>query len=379
MAKHRRRPIFLLLVIVVLLVGCVGLVAGYLFVSSETARLFGSPTSNLTLTQRILYPLELFTHKDALSTPTSLDGQEVAFTVESGESVSMVCLRLEQAGLIDDAELFRTYLVYSGLDRQLQSGNYQLNAGMSPLAIAADLLDATPANAMVTVLPGWRIEEVAANVAASGLAISAAEFTAAAYAPAPDLVAILPVESAPSLEGFLFPGSYTVPRESGLDTVLTMMLTAFGENVNQDLLDGFARQGLTTYEAVILASIIEKEAVVNDEKPLMASVFYNRLGDGIRLETDPTVQYGLGYQEDLQTWWKAPLASADLAVDSAYNTYVIFGLPPTPIANPDLSSLQAVAFPAETPYYFFRSACDGSGRHNFATTFEEHLDNACGQ
>ncbi|MDY6872539.1 MAG: endolytic transglycosylase MltG [Chloroflexota bacterium] len=379
MAKQRRRPIFLLIVIVVLLVGCVGLVAGYLIVSSETTRLFGPPTPNLTLTQRVLYPLELFIHREAMSAPTDPGGLDTDFTIEQGESVSMVCLRLEQSGLIDDAELFRTYLVYSGLDRQLQSGTYHLNAGLSPLAIAADLLDATPTETVVTVLPGWRIEEVAANVAASGLPISAGEFTAAAYAPAPELVAMLPVARAPSLEGFLFPGSYTASRESDLNSVLTMMLSAFGDNVGQDLLDGFSRQGLTTYEAVTLASIIEKEAVVDDEKPLMASVFYNRLAEGIRLETDPTVQYGLGYQEDLQTWWKSPLSSEDLTVDSAYNTYLIYGLPPTPIANPDLSSLQAVALPAETPYFYFRSACDGSGRHNFATTFEEHLNNACGQ
>jgi UPF0755 protein len=314
-----------------------------------------------------------------MMTPTDPTGMETAFTIDQGESVSMVCLRLEQEGLIDDAELFRTYLVYSGLDRQLQSGEYRLNAGMSPLAIAADLLDATPEDAIVTILAGWRIEEVAANVASSGLEISAADFTAAAYAPAPDLIAILPVEGVSSLEGFLYPGTYTIPRESDLSAVLSMMLSAFADTVDQELLDGFARQGLTPYEAVILASIIEKEAVVDDEKALIASVFYNRLAGGMRLETDPTVQYGLGYQESSQTWWKSPLASEDLAVDSAYNTYIIGGLPPTPIANPDLSSLQAVAFPAETPYYYFRSACDGSGRHNFAITYEEHLNNACGQ
>jgi len=95
------------------------------------------------------------------------------------------------------------------------------------------------------------------------------------------------------------------------------------------------------------------------------------------LESDPTVQYALGYQNDVGTWWKSPLSGADLGAESPYNTYQIPGLPPTPMDNPDLLSLQAVAFPAETPYYFFRAACDGSGRHNFAITYEEHLNNGC--
>jgi UPF0755 protein len=98
---------------------------------------------------------------------------------------------------------------------------------------------------------------------------------------------------------------------------------------------------------------------------------------GMRLETDPTVQYALGYQTETSSWWKSPLTGNDLAVESPYNTYIYFGLTPTPICNPDLSSLRAVSFPAETPYFYFRSACDGSGRHNFAITYEEHLDNAC--
>jgi UPF0755 protein len=116
--------------------------------------------------------------------------------------------------------------------------------------------------------------------------------------------------------------------------------------------------------------------VVEDEMPLIASVFYNRLAVGWKLESDPTVQYALGYNEAQGTWWTNPLSAADLQVDSPY-TYVYSGLPPGPIANPGLAALKAVAFPAQTPYYYFRAACDGSGRHLFAETFDEHLGNAC--
>jgi UPF0755 protein len=163
----------------------------------------------------------------------------------------------------------------------------------------------------------------------------------------------------------------------GLDDVLAAMLAEFSNQVDQTLRDGFSRQGMTVYDAVTLASIIEKEAVVDEEKPMIASVFYNRLAAGMRLETDPTVQYALGYQEESGAWWKAPLTLDDFGVESPYNTYIVYGLPPTPISNPGLSSLHAVAFPAETPYFYFRATCDGSGRHLFAITYEEHLDNAC--
>ena len=378
MSERKRKPIFLLLLVVIVLMAFLGLFAAYLAVSTEVAAQFGIPSENLTTRQRVIYTVELFVNKDKMLSPMAALGEEQLFVIGPGESVSMVCIRLEQMGLIPDAELFRIYLVYSGLDRFLQSGDFSLSPTMSPMQIAADLLDATPTDATVTILAGWRIEEVAASVAASGLPVDAAQFAAAAYAPPPEFFIGLPVTGAPTLEGLLFPGTYVIPREAADQTVVFQtVLAAFAENLDQSLIDGFTRQGLSVYEGVILASIVEKEAVLDEEKPMIASVFYNRLAQGMRLETDPTVQYALGFQVEGQTWWKSPLGSEDLQVVSPYNTYQNPGLPPTPIANPDLSSLQAVAFPAETPYFYFRAACDGSGRHNFAITYEEHLNNGC--
>jgi UPF0755 protein len=106
-------------------------------------------------------------------------------------------------------------------------------------------------------------------------------------------------------------------------------------------------------------------------------VFYNRLASGSRLASDPTVQYALGYNQNQGTWWTNPLSLQDLQVDSLYNTYIYNGLPPAPISNPGLAALRAVAFPAQTPYFYFRAACDGSGRHLFAQTYEEHVANEC--
>lgn len=376
MAKPRRNKVIPLILVLFLIVFAV-IVGSIYFINAVVANEFGKPSENLGLTQRILYPVDLFLHRDSLYSSLNDAGEDQSFVIAPGESVSMICIRLEQSGLIEDAELFRTYLVYTGLDRQLQSGEFALNPGMAPVEIAMDLMDATPAEAAVTILAGWRIEEVAANVAGSGLAISQEAFISEAYSPSPAFMSYLPVDTAPTLEGFLFPGSYLIPREAGLPTLLATILTQFRDNIDQDLVDGFARNGLSLYEAVTLASIIEKEAVVDDEKPLIASVFYNRLSQDMRLETDPTVQYALGFYSEGSTWWKSPLSINDLSVQSPYNTYLVYGLPPTPICNPDLGSLHSVAFPAETPYLYFRAACDGSGRHNFAITFEEHLNNAC--
>ena len=377
MANKHNRSLFLLIVALIVSIGCVGLVTGYLYVSSEVAAQFGEPSPNLSLTQRVLYPLELFSKQDKMTEPFDLNDMEQPFTVGQGESVSMVCLRLEDEGFIPDAEIFRIYLVYSGLDRMLQSGDYSISGQMTPMEIAADMLDATPTDTTVSILAGWRIEEIAASLAAGGLQLNAEEFINLAYNPLPEFFAYLPVDDAPSLEGYLFPGVYTIPRDADINTVIETFLAAFSANVSQEMLDGFARQGLTVQEAVTFASIIEKEAVVDDEKPLIASVFYNRLAVGMRLESDPTVQYALGYQSELGTWWKSPLSGSDLSVESVYNTYQVYGLPPTAMDNPDLLSLQAVAFPAESPYYFFRAACDDSGRHNFSITYEEHLINGC--
>jgi UPF0755 protein len=159
--------------------------------------------------------------------------------------------------------------------------------------------------------------------------------------------------------------------------MLPQILMNFEAQVNPELRSGFATQGLDLCQAVTLASIIQREAILDEEMPLIASVFYNRLNSGAVLASDPTVQYALGFNQKQGTWWTNPLSLNDLQVDSPYNTYIYPDLPPGPISNPGLSALRAVANPAQTPYYYFRAACDGSGRHLFAETYDEHLTNEC--
>ncbi len=324
---------------------------------------FGLPAASLGALQRINLSLKLWRARADLTAPVNPYGEPQPFHIELGETPAAVSLRLQEDGLIRDAAAFQVYLIYSGLDTRLQAGDYTLSPADDARQIARQLLDPTPGDAQLVILAGWRLEEVAAALPTSGLALLPEEFIAAAQ-----------VQGA---EGYLFPGSYAFPRGISAPDLLTELRAVFDQAVSDEMRAAYQHQGLTLHQAVTLASIVEREAVVEDEMPLIASVFLNRLNAGIKLDADPTVQYALGYNAAQGTWWTNPLSAADLQIDSPYNTYRYPGLPPGPIANPGLNALRAVAFPAQTPYYYFRAACDGSGRHLFAESFAEHVNNAC--
>ncbi len=363
------KKLILLGLIALLVLAC--LAGGALAVPVAAAEFFGLPSPYLSDMQVFRYSVALLWYDGLLTVPRDPNGQSVSFQVAPGESAAQVAARLEADGLVRDADAFRTYLIYSGLDLTLQSGKHPLSPAMSAIEIARAMQDSTPSDGTLVVLPGWRMEEIAAALPTSGLAASPEDFLRAAQNP-PRVLAWLP-EGA-SAEGFLFPGTYTLPRGIPAEAIVETMLKNTALYISPELESGFAAQGLSVYEAVIVASIVQREAVIDDEKPLIASVYLNRIRSGMRLEADPTVQYAIGRPG---VWWKSPLLLSDLRAPSAYNTYLNNGLPPSPIANPALVSMQAVAFPEETTYFFFRAACDGSGRHNFAETFEQHLQNGC--
>jgi UPF0755 protein len=362
----------IIIVFTFLVLACLFLTLVYL--PSQATRIYGPPSSALGLFQRIQYSALLLWYDGLLTRPVDLQGTEQSFTIETGESVDAIANHLQIVGLIRDAESFRAYLVYSGLDMSIQAGEYELSAAMSAIDVAHELQDATPEDVTFVILAGWRIEEIAASLSTSGLAITPDEFITAAQNPPNDFDFL---NGARTTEGFLYPDSYVIHRGTSAEQLIQEFVRNFGLRLSSDIKSAVDRQGLTIYQAVTLASLVEREAVHDEEKPIIASVFLNRLKIGMKLDSDPTVQYALGYDILAQTWWKNPLSLVDLQFNSPYNTYIYMGLPPAPIANPSLESLRAVAFPAETEYYFFRAKCDGSGYHSFAKNFEEHLLNAC--
>jgi len=360
------------LLALLIILGIVGLAA--ILIPTMAARNFGPPADSLTWLEAFEYSARLLWADGLLTTRAEPSAPEEDFEVRAGESIGSVCRRLEGQGLVVSAAALRDYLIYTGRDTSVQAGEYKLSAAMSIIDIAGRMQDATPTDVDFTVLSGWRIEEIAAALPTSGLEITPEEFSTAARSPRSGFDFL---QGSTTTEGFLYPGTYIVPRTAGTDDLIQILLRGFARHVDPARQQGFAAQGLSTREAVTLASIIEREAVHADEAPLIASVYLNRLHAGMKLDADPTVQYALGYNASQQTWWTNPLSLDDLQVDSRYNTYRVQGLPPAPISNPGAEALEAVASPAVSPYYFFSSACNGSGNHVFAETFEQHLANLC--
>jgi UPF0755 protein len=270
------------------------------------------------------------------------------------------------------------YLRYKGYDTTIQQGEFELNGGMSPVDIAFQIQQPFSKYIIIGMPAGWRVEQFANSLKSYGVIGNPELIIDMARDPeAYGITSRLPIGD--GLEGFLLPmGDYQLERE-GLtyEDIIYAMLLNFEAELKPEWEESFSENGLTLREAVILASIIEKETMVEREMPLIASVFYNRLKAGMKLETDPTVQYAIGWNAEQQTWWTNPLSYADLQIDSPYNTYLYPGLPPGPICSPSLAALQAVANPLESNYYYFRAACDDSGTHRFAETYEQHLANGC--
>lgn len=337
-------------------------------------------SSDLSIPQQLYLQVYLSARAQELQEPAGTASAPVHFTIEPGATADVVAANLAAAGLLADPELFLNYAHFYGLDARFEAGDFTLSPQLTIPELATALTRAQASDVNLRFIEGWRFEEMAGYlqevepaliVPADFLAIARGEaaFDTGRYA----FLASLPAGA--TLEGFLFPDTYHVPRDANAAYLVDLMLENFGRRVTPAMRQAYGARGLSLREAVTLASIVEREAAVPGERPIIASVFYNRLAQGMMLQADPTVQYPLGYQPDLDTWWKSPLSLADLESPSLYNTYVYTGLPPGPIANPGLASLQAVAEPAATDYLFFVVDCTTAiaGSHIFSVTYEEHL------
>jgi len=302
------------------------------------------------------------------------DSRELTFVVRSGEAVSTIAENLQRVGLIRDAKLFGWLVRYWGADGDIQAGVYSLRPSMTMEEIMRQLQHGRMSAVMVTIPEGWRAEEVAALLEKVNV-VSAAEFMAAVEQGRSDypFLGERPPDAPASLEGFLFPDTYQFPQQTTPDRVLDIMLDNWDRRVPSGLRTAAATQHLTLYEVVVLASIVEREAVIPNERPIIAGVYMNRLTNGMYLQADPTVQYAKGYNEITKRWWNPMRQEEGLTVDSPYNTFINPGLPPGPICSPGLAAIRAVLSPTASDYLFFFSKGDGS--HAFAATYEEHLRN----
>jgi len=336
--------------------------------------------ANLSMAERLYLQAQLSLQAEALQEPAGSGLTPVTFTISPGETAVTIATNLQTAGMLENPDLFLTYARFYGLDSQLEAGEFTLSPVWTIPELALTLTKAIARDVELRFIEGWRLEEMAHSLAVYQPAqIDADEFLAIAKRERPFDLSPYPflagLPEGASLEGFLFPDTYRLPLDADAAALVDAMLRNFDERVTPAMRQGFGAQGLSLREAVTLASIVQREAVLVEERPLIAGVFLNRLAQGMSLSADPTVQYAAGYDAATDSWWKVPLYVSDLEFDSPYNTYLYPGLPPGPIAAPSLSALQAVANPAVTDFLFFVADClsDVVGDHSFSVTFDEHL------
>jgi UPF0755 protein len=290
-------------------------------------------------------------------------GTEMVYvTIEEGESTSSIADKLHQEGVVTSALLFRFLAWIEGKQDDFKAGQYVFNPGMHYGEVFSILEEGPNYLVRVTIPEGLTVNQTAATVA-EATNITVEEFEAAATS-GDYQVPFIPPENQDNLEGFLFPKTYEFEAEASARSVVERLLSQFEIEVVD--LDWTKAEGLgvTPYETVILASLIEREAILDDERPLVAAVIYNRLNAGMRLQIDATVQYALPQ-------WKDVLTYEDLETPSPYNTYLHFGLPPAPICSPGKSSMVAALNPAEVDYIYYVAIGDGS--HFFTSDYDEFL------
>lgn len=280
------------------------------------------------------------------------DKAEKVFVIERGNDVRSIASNLKEEGFIKDPIVFFMYVKLNHLDKNIQAGDYKLSPSMSLREIVDNLLHGT-LDIWVTVPEGLRSEEVALILEKDFKNYNKSW-----------------VKELSKHNGYLFPDTYLIPKDASVEIVISLMEKNFYKKVKEI---GLNENTENLSKIVTIASLIEREVRNDDEKPLVASVIYNRLNSGMPLQIDATVQYALSYQNDGKTWWKKNLTSGDLNIESIYNTYKVLGIPPAPISNPGLESLKAAVSPQESDYYYYLS--DSKGNTHFSRTLAEHNKN----
>lgn len=297
----------------------------------------------------------------------------VLFTVEKGQGLDQISTALQEAGFDVSPFLLKMYAAMDGSSSSFFAGTFEIPRSSSTIDIVELLTSGEVSNEQViTIVEGLTIRQIGAYLEDEGI-LDADEFIATAQNadvtqlyPSSTYTALADKPASASLEGYLFPDTYRVYTESSATQIIQKLLDNFEAQVTAEIRSGFTEQGLTTYEAVTLASIVEREVRTTADRKIAAGIFLSRLRLGIALQSDATVNYVTGKQA-LQP------SLDDLEADSEYNTYKHRGLPPGPISNPSLASLRAVADPTETDYLYFLSKPDGTTV--FSETYEEHLTN----
>src|SRR5205807_430927 len=293
--------------------------------------------------------------------PANPGTSKVRVVVVPGATFHEVANTLHRTGLIDSVTVFDLYARYKHLDRNVQAGAYELSRNLNMIQILTALQTAIPEEIFVTIPEGYTIKKTAALLDKGGL-IKGSEYTALAVQGKFNYDFLKDLPPGASLEGFLFPDTYLIPRSGTAKDLITQQLEAFKRLWNETRQGQAAKRKLNALQVVTIASLIEREAAYQVDRPLVASVIYNRLAAGWPLQIDATVLYAKGE-------WQASVTTQDRMIQSPYNTYLHTGLPPGPIANPGIKAIDAALQPAQTGYFFYLS--DPQGHNHYAKTNDE--------
>jgi UPF0755 protein len=306
------------------------------------------------------------------------DSTPVVVTVPPGSTANDIGTDLERRGLIRSALIFRFAADQAGVGTSLAAGDYELSKSMSMTEIIQVLAKGEVKRGLVATIPeGWRSEQIADRLEQTGFASREDFLSAVATPPSVPGLELLGNTPPARLEGYLFPETYEVPKKVSGPRAAELMLRMFNQRVG-DPVRSQNETKLTPQQVITLASIVEREAKVPAERPMIAGVYLNRLAADMPLQADPTVQYAVATRDGTAAagynYWRN-LTGADLQISSPYNTYANAGLPPGPICNPGEASIRAVLQPAHTDYMYFVATTDGSGTHLFARTLDQHNAN----
>ena len=284
---------------------------------------------------------------------------EQAVVVQSGQGFKALSTLLNQKGMILHPVKFRLFARIKGYDKRIKAGEYMLSSVMTPEKILEIMVEGKVYLHRLTIPEGYNLKQIARAVENAGFA-SESDFLKAAADP--DLVHAKGID-AQTFEGYLFPDTYYFPRGVSPENIISAMVKRFWSVFKPEWKEQTKTLGMTIHQVITLASIIEKETAVADERPIISSVFHNRLKRNMRLESDPTVIYGMGD-------YNGNITRKDLERPTPYNTYIMKGLPPGPISNTGAKAIEAALYPADTKFLYFVSR--NNQTHHFSTNFKDH-------
>lgn len=287
---------------------------------------------------------------------SSEEMSKTQFVIPRGQAVSVIASRLKDGGLVKSSIMFRWVVKQEGLEDKLQSGSFELSPSMTPAEIALKLTQGTN-DIWITILEGWRREQIAASLAEYDLSsFDSREF----------------LNLTIGQEGQIFPDTYLFAKESTAATVYHAIQNNFEKKVEVGLAKEIKQSDRSLDDALIMASMVEREAKGYEEMRHVAGILWNRYDIGMALQTDATLQYAKGYDAQAESWWESP-TGVDKKVDSPYNTYLHSGLPPYPISNPGLEAIRASLNPLDTKDLYYLH--DRSGAIHYGQNLEEHNAN----